>query len=310
MFKSKKLLFSLVLIVLFLMLLSTQAMAADNRSEADIKSACPFSFVNVSSQENVALVASYPNGTFFYTESGNWILLTPSVAYAMAFTDITGDGYCNFIASFDSGTWYVDTTGNWNLLTRARAIAMASDHGDEFYASFPSGTWTYGYEFGWERISTAVAHEMTMAFVVDDGYPELVASFNSGTWYMEWWWDDPYGWDWRWSRLTPSRATALVGYLDGNNDSLIHAVFPSGFWDYYPMKNDWTHWGGSNVTCMAIADMNNDNFPNLITTHYQGTWYLLWYEESPGQWNFNWHMITPHQAISMQGINIYPFSIK
>ena len=184
---------------------------------------------------------------------------------------------------------------------------MASYHGDELFVSFPSGTWHYFHGTGWTKITDAVASEMTFAYVIDNGLLDLVATYGSGTWCMEFWWDAPHErFDWRWERITHSQARALIGYIDGGNDSLMHFVFPSGFWDYIPRINKWVHWGDSTVTTMAIADMNKDNYPNLITTSHEGTFYLQWYEKYPGDWHFKWTGIADVEAISMQGINIYP----
>ena len=308
MFNGRRVLFALAFIILALLLFSTQATAADNITELEVKSISPHSFGKQSMEESPALVASYPSGTFLYYVDYGWGLLTPSIAYAMAYADITGNGYLNFIGSFDSGTWYLDDRGNWALLTGAKAISLASAHGGDLFASFPSGTWLYHYDSGWIKLTSAVASDLTFAYVVDNGIYDLVANYDSGTWYAEFWWDVPHEtMHWRWERITHSQARALIGYIDGGNESLLHFIFPSGFWDYFPMTGRWHNQGHSAVTAMAVADMNKDNYPNLITTSHEGTFYLQWYEKYPGEWHFKWTGITDVEAISMQGINIYPF---
>lgn len=239
------------------------------------------------------LAASFNSGTWLYYSGINkWERLSVSNAHAMAVADITGDGYLNFIASFDSGTWYWD--GGWKRLSRSTAKAMVGID-NLLIASFPSGTWEY-FDGQWYKLSNSTAHALTFADMVADGYWNFVASFNSGTWYIEWLSDT----SWRWVRLTPSTAKALEGYFsEYSQEPWLFASFPSGTWSLRVFENNWFRISTSTAHALAYANMGFGFFdPVLVASFNSGTWRMEF--DDVGNWQ--WARLSRSTARAMQAL--------
>jgi len=94
------------------------------------------------------------------------------------------------------------------------------------------------------------------------GYPgdiNLVASFNSGTWY----WDDNA---WAKDKISSSTASALTG--DGD---FLYATFASGTWKWDGFN--WERLSPSTARALAMADITGDGNLNLVASFASGTWY-------------------------------------
>lgn len=248
------------------------------------------------------LISSFNSGTWeYYNAIGMWDRLSTSTAHAMTVADVTNDGYGNLVASFNSGTWYWDN--GWKRLSTSTASAMVGFN-NLLIASFPSGTWEY-YNNQWYKISNSTAHALTFADMVADGYWNFVASFNSGTWYIEWLSDT----SWRWVRLTPSTARALVGFPYDND---LIASFPSGTWRYFVETGYWSRFSNSTAHALTYAQMTDSDDPNLIASFNSGTWYIAW-KQVGQEWEWYWVRLSKSTARAMQGLywdtdNLLPVS--
>ncbi len=233
------------------------------------------------------LVASFPSGTWYATDrTGNswqWERLTGSVAQALDYGDMTGDGEFNLVASFPSGIWYIEN-GSWEQVTgsTAQAMAFADMTGDgrlNFVVSFPSGTWYTTTQGGiqWVRITGSVAQALTVADMTGDGQANLVASFPSGTWYIT----GRNGNQWQWTRITESVARSLTSVpayrREEHYPRAFVGSFPSGTWYYLYTDHDW-HWiriTGSVARANALGYLPGERgYCDFAFSFPSGTWML------------------------------------
>ena len=245
-----------------------------------------------------SLLASFDLGTWFYGGVEPIGAVLPSTMHAHAWVDVTGDGNNNIVASFDNGTWYLDDDGFWRVITRSSAKSLLGAPDGWLYASFASGTWLYdAWEEEWFTYSTSTAHALTWAYMIDDGYFDLVASFDGGTWYVD------QGEN-IWVQLTHSTARALEGYYSWFEDKpYLHASFSSGTWVYDIVENDWYNYTSWTAHAMTMANMYEGDFdPVLVASFDDGTWYLVWEDHGEGWWSWEWAKLSPGTARVLQGL--------
>jgi len=215
---------------------------------------------NITSSQATALVGggpylyvSLPSGTYEY-DSGHWYKLADSAAYAMTFANIVDDGSWNLVASFASGTWFTEwideETWKWVRLSSTPAIALAGyPYDNDLIASFPSGTWRYFVESeNWFRFSSSAANNLTYSHITDIDGPNLVASYDSGTFFIDW---RQVGgqWEWFWDRLSLAGASSMQGLnwyypisFVASFTGVIEEIAESGLYSAILAESDINRW--------------------------------------------------------------------